>query len=97
MSIRFDRTRVSFTGIDLHALERAYPGIDISAELERMTRWLMSPAGAKRVGTERFVRQWLSRCTPKPTPKTIEPSELIQTYVEELWTHCEALLQRNSL
>lgn len=42
--------------------EKAYPGLDIEAQLRRMDAWLRAnPAKARYRNWERFVTGWLSR------------------------------------
>ena len=60
---------------DMHSitiLRKAYPQIDIEAELAKMDAWSLSNPGKRKTpaGAMRFVNSWLSRCRPSFTRTT---------------------------
>ncbi len=61
--------------IDLHSLtilRKAYPQIDIEAELNKIDAWcMMNPAKRKtQRGALRFINAWMSRCRPEVSRTT---------------------------
>lgn len=104
ISVYFDREKIQFIGLEgelLKRLKRAYPGIDVDSELNKMMLWLTSPRGTARKGTMAFIMGWLNRLNPAPilaennsgsdTPLRDE----LDSYLKDLWKGREHLLEMN--
>lgn len=98
-NVYYDRNTFSFTGITYELYERlsdTFPGIDIDHELKKMTLWLDTSAGKKRIGNLQFILGWLNRAYRSIVAvKPIEPKpKIIKEFSEhqnELWKNCEEI------
>lgn len=108
-SVYYDREAGKFCGLDskvLKQLEETYEGINVSAELNKMSLWLGSEKGKRRKGTIGFVLNWLNNATPMP-PTRSEHIDIIQSptplgqhvreYLMGLWEKSENILEFNTI
>ena len=58
------------TDEELNALRRAYPNVDIDAEIAKMDMWCLANRSKRKVNGLRFVQNWLSRCKPEKDTST---------------------------
>jgi hypothetical protein len=101
MKIRYDRSTNTFSGLDesaLESIEKAFPDVDLTRELMKMSLWLQSPKGIRRKGTQAFILSWLGNA-PRKSPG--EPAEsplmpLVERYLESLWHKNRHLLELNT-
>lgn len=107
-SIYFDRQSMRFEGLTapvLSKLKESYNHIDVEAELEKMSFWLLSSKGKKRRGTINFVLNWLkSASAAKSSAKQIHLAcdsgpltPYLESYRKELWKDREHILRLNCL
>lgn len=104
-SVHFDRKTNTFVGLgDVHLkeLSEAFKGVDIEAELMKMTRWLTT-VGTKRKGTMQFILNWLGNATPSKHKSTFEDElasplqSLLDVYLQELWKNRQHILECNTI
>lgn len=103
-SVYFDRNSLEFIGLhDIHMsnLKTMYPGVDIDSELIKMSNWLQSPKGNKRIGNMAFILNWFNKIKNPflSTPYGLDTSytELVNKYLEDLWKDKTNLLEFNTL
>ena len=53
------------TDDELNALRKAYPNVDIDAELAKMEVWCLANPKKRKVHAMRFITNWLSRVKPE--------------------------------
>lgn len=108
-SVYFDRETLKFVGIDESVkkqLSDTYKGIDVDSELNKMSLWLNSSRGKKRIGNIGFIMNWLGNASP--APQSISQSfdliesdtplgHLLQDYLEGLWKNREHILEFNTI
>ncbi len=88
----FDRDSDEFVGLDVQALMKSFPRVDVNRELQLMRAWLMSSKGKDRKGTTQFICRWLSK-----SPSDHIPASIPHAYLGELWKGNESLLAMNVL
>lgn len=108
-SVYYDRESKKFLGLDskvFKQLEETYEGVNVSAELNKMSLWLESEKGKRRKGTIGFIINWLNNTTPMP-PTQSEHFDMIQgnsplgqlvrEYLMGLWEKSENILEFNTI
>lgn len=63
-NINFNYKEGVFNGITdeyLKELEKTYPGVDVSREIDKMSDWLLDNPKKKRQGKRSFINNWLKR------------------------------------
>ncbi len=104
-SVEFCRKTEAFLGVDVELLNRlkhTYQALDVEMEIKRMALWLISARGKRRKGNLTFIMRWLDTQSgrayhPPTTPQKDSPlSEVLDLYLEGLWTHREHLFRFNS-
>jgi hypothetical protein len=108
-SVHFDRVKRQFVNLkedDLVLLRESYVGVDIDAELKKMSLWLLSPKGKLRKGEMSFIMNWLSNApvtkkqqdvpTSDDTAGTLSLRPYLDDYLKELWNGREHILQLNT-
>lgn len=103
--IYYDRNLNKFIGLDdkeFAKLERAFPGIDIEAELNKMGLWLNSSKGKRRIGSISFILNWLRNVGKTLAPvrdhtRSTSMVSLINDYLEDLWKNRQHILEFNQI
>lgn len=99
---------VGLTEAHIEKLKQVYKGVNVEAELMKMSVWLAGPKGEKRVGTIAFILNWLSNAMPiESRPPNSEQLAFLEDgsplrpfmleYLEDLWKGREHLLQFNTI
>lgn len=103
-SVYFDRKNLCFCGLEDACMEQlieTYRGVDVGAELKKMSLWLMSPKGARRKGNIGFILNWLNNAAPRhKLNENTEHTSLrpyIKEYLQELWKGREHILRFNKI
>lgn len=100
----FDRNKGEFAGLTpekINALIKAYPGVNVLAELMKMSEWLLTAKGKARAGSVTFITNWLNKSKVTLTPSSdnvnvdasIKP--LVSQYLLELWKDHSHILTLN--
>jgi hypothetical protein len=105
--VHFDRELNGFVGLSEDAvqeLRKAYPQVDITRELVKMSFWLNSSKGKNHVGTMQFILNWLDRAPSTQISQSNETANvdyslrlLLDEYLKDLWKGREHILNLNTI
>jgi hypothetical protein len=97
--IYYDRKYSAFVNLTPEIIQRlkdTYPGVDVEHELNKMTLWLESSVGIKRVGNINFISSWLNRAyrqIPVSIKEKQEPSNIskafkkFESHLDKVWAN----------
>ena len=71
----------------IRAFMKAYPKLDLDAELAKMDCWCLANPGKRKTasGALRFINSWLSRAAPTPVTNSTRHRTLEQDLTDTSW------------